>query len=301
MESVRKMAPKGEIYGLPANNNTPLLYYNKDIFDQMGVSYPKDGMTWDEALELSKKVTRSIGGVQYMGMQMSHSFLLDANPLSLRILDPVTDMPLQNAEKWKSLFENWKRFYEVPGNQLDDKSFHNGQNDFMKTRNVAMYVANNLVIAIEQANDPSFNWDMVSMPTFKEAPGMATQMIAPLFMISPTVKNKDLAFRVVAEMFTESVQKESALTGRPTLMKNEKIKKEIGRDLNALKGKNTNAFTINKLAPTPVFSKYEAKVRPILNKAYKQAVLGQKDANTALREAEEEMKAVVEAEKQKRK
>lgn len=302
MDSIRKLSPKGEIYGLPANNNTAALYYNKDIFDQFGVPYPKDGMTWDDALEVAKKVTRTNNGVQYRGMQMSHSFLLDANPLSLNILDPATDMPLQNTEKWKSLFENWKRFYEIPGNQLTEQNYGSGQNDFMKERTVAMYVANNLVIAIEQAKDPSFNWDMVTMPVFKEAPGTATQMIAPLFMLTPTVKHKDVAFQVVAEMFADSVQKESALTGRPTLMKNDEIKKDIGRDLEALKGKNVaQAFNGNKLAPIPNFSQYEAKARPILNRAYQQYVLGQKDVNTALREAAEQIKAAVEAEKQMKK
>ncbi|WP_193556136.1 ABC transporter substrate-binding protein [Paenibacillus ginsengarvi] len=301
MDSVRKLSPKGEIYGLPANNNTAALYYNKDIFDQLGVPYPKDGMSWDEALEVAKKVTRVHNGTQYRGMQMSHSFLLDANPLSLNILDPSTHMPLQQADKWKSLFENWKRFYDIPGNALTEQTYGSGQNDFMKNRTVAMYVANNLVIAIEQANDPGFNWDMVSMPFFKEAPATATQMIAPLFMISPTVKNKDVAFQVVAEMFADQVQKESALTGRPSLMKNDAIKMDIGKDLPPLKGKNAKAFYVSKLAPIPSFSKYESKARPILNKAYQQYVLGQKDVNTALREATEEIKAAIEAEIQSKK
>ena len=53
------MTSKGRVYGLP--NNVGLycvLYYNKDIFDKEGLSYPKKDCTWDEFLEIAKKLTK---------------------------------------------------------------------------------------------------------------------------------------------------------------------------------------------------------------------------------------------------
>lgn len=49
--------------------NIPALFYNKDIFDKFGVAYPKNGMIYEETLDLdlARRVTRSDGGVQYLG------------------------------------------------------------------------------------------------------------------------------------------------------------------------------------------------------------------------------------------
>ncbi|MCC2685173.1 MAG: family 1 extracellular solute-binding protein, partial [Paenibacillaceae bacterium] len=67
LDSVRAASDKGELYGLPRYSNTVALYYNKDIFDKFGVAYPKDGLTWDQAIDVAKKVSREDGGVKYRG------------------------------------------------------------------------------------------------------------------------------------------------------------------------------------------------------------------------------------------
>ncbi len=47
----------GELYGIPFNRSTPLLYYNKDMFREAGLGEdpPK---TWEELLEFAKKLTK---------------------------------------------------------------------------------------------------------------------------------------------------------------------------------------------------------------------------------------------------
>ncbi|RKN83801.1 carbohydrate ABC transporter substrate-binding protein [Paenibacillus ginsengarvi] len=54
LDSLRKSGG-GKLYALPVSNLTQVMYYNKGLFDKFGVPYPKDGMTWDETLELAKK------------------------------------------------------------------------------------------------------------------------------------------------------------------------------------------------------------------------------------------------------
>ena len=36
------------VYGLPWIAQPVVLYYNKDIFDEMGVEYPNPDWTWDD-------------------------------------------------------------------------------------------------------------------------------------------------------------------------------------------------------------------------------------------------------------
>ena len=48
----------GHQYSYPANCNVDILIYNKAVFDEMGVSYPTQDMTWEELLALAQRVTR---------------------------------------------------------------------------------------------------------------------------------------------------------------------------------------------------------------------------------------------------
>lgn len=48
----------GRIYGLPRNFGTNALWYNKNVFDEAGVPYPKPGWTWPELIETARKLTK---------------------------------------------------------------------------------------------------------------------------------------------------------------------------------------------------------------------------------------------------
>lgn len=53
---------KGRFYGLPRGWTTFALYYNKDMFREAGVPFPKPGWTWDDFLAACKKVTKDLDG-----------------------------------------------------------------------------------------------------------------------------------------------------------------------------------------------------------------------------------------------
>ncbi|MTI59571.1 MAG: sugar ABC transporter substrate-binding protein [Firmicutes bacterium] len=49
---------KDSIYGLPADWNDGIIFYNKDLFDQAGLDYPSDDWTVENFLETAKKLTK---------------------------------------------------------------------------------------------------------------------------------------------------------------------------------------------------------------------------------------------------
>jgi len=51
----------GNICGLPYNNSTPLIYYNRDLFLRSGLQ-PQAPKTWDEILAFSKKIAHDTDG-----------------------------------------------------------------------------------------------------------------------------------------------------------------------------------------------------------------------------------------------
>ncbi len=51
----------GVQYGLPTDLDLQLIYYNKDLFDAAGVSYPEAGWNWDDYLVIAKALTQGEG------------------------------------------------------------------------------------------------------------------------------------------------------------------------------------------------------------------------------------------------
>jgi sn-glycerol 3-phosphate transport system substrate-binding protein len=51
----------GKVYGLPFNRSTPVMYYNKDAFAEVGLDPEKPPLTWDELMSAAQKLTRREG------------------------------------------------------------------------------------------------------------------------------------------------------------------------------------------------------------------------------------------------
>jgi len=67
----------GELYGVPYQNSTPLLYYNKEQFKEVGLDPEKPPQTWAELVADAKKLTKDgrwgfqvAGGYDYIGWIM---------------------------------------------------------------------------------------------------------------------------------------------------------------------------------------------------------------------------------------
>lgn len=57
----------GKLYELPFRSDIWVLYYNKDVFDNAGVAYPTNDMTWDEYDALARSVTDTTPGAEVYG------------------------------------------------------------------------------------------------------------------------------------------------------------------------------------------------------------------------------------------
>ena len=57
----------GKLYELPFRNDFWVIFYNKDLFDEKGVPYPNNDMTFDEYDALARQVTDTTFGSQIYG------------------------------------------------------------------------------------------------------------------------------------------------------------------------------------------------------------------------------------------
>jgi multiple sugar transport system substrate-binding protein len=297
LDTLKEYSDKSELFALPFSQQVSALYYNKDIFDKFGVPYPKDGMTWEEATELGRKLTRQDGGTQYYGLDPEHAIRM-AYPLSLVVVNGRTNKAEVNNEKWQRVFQNAKTIYSIPGNMPAKASDLTGgaANRFIKNKNVAMFGTVNIVDRLKEMSDNGINWDIAQYPSYSGQPNVAGMVDMHVAGVTKTSKYKDAAFRVVQLLTSNEIQTLAAKQ-RPTVstLANPELEKQFAADLSYMKGKNIAALFKSKAPSAPRFSVYFGQGRAILDKHYVEFIQGKTDMNTALRAAEEEINKQVTA------
>jgi ABC-type glycerol-3-phosphate transport system substrate-binding protein len=144
-------------------------------------------------------------------------------------------------------------------------------NKFMKDKNVAMF-AGNVRSLIEQATenkDNLPNWDLVTYPSFKEAPDTVPP-ITGLWCITSTSKHKDEALQLI-----------------DILMSKEMAQEELNQYLNPeFKKKHVEAVSIVKQSLS-VAGEFDAQGNNQLNKTIDDMNKNNLDVNTAIQQMQE--------------
>ncbi|TNJ65892.1 extracellular solute-binding protein [Paenibacillus hemerocallicola] len=287
VDGVKIVSQTDYLIGLPWTMHFYANYYNKTIFDKFGVEYPRNGMTWEETYELGKKLTRNDGGIQYRGLEPDGPVRI-GSIFSLPYVDPKTNKAVVNTDGWKKVFDLLKKIYDIPGN---GEVKLNAAGQFANDGILAMYPSLNLLSNLKDAKQ--VNWDIVQYPQFKELPNTGMQVDEYVIHITKQSKYKDQAFQVLSTMLSEEVQKDLARIGRVPVMTGKDIEEEFGKNLDYAKGKNLkNAFLAQPAKPF-VVTKHDAKAKTIMIEGMNATVKGQKDINTALREAEESINTYI--------
>jgi multiple sugar transport system substrate-binding protein len=295
LKTAQTYGPHGELYMLPIHYSGPfVLMYNKDIFDKFAVPYPKDGLTWDEAYELAKRLTRTDGGTRYMGFSTPNHAWLN-NQLSPSWVDPKTKKATLYTDPWIHIFTTYQRMFSIPGNNLvggnpmDEKAFISDQN-------LAMLSIPN-TWKKDSLKQSKVNWDMATMPVFPEKPNTATPVTFAGVSIASVSQHPDDAMDVVSYLLSEEMQKnytEQSL--ELTVLSKREIQLALQNDP-YLKDKNVAA--IFKLHPADPYyaTQYDSLIRQTIGTAFVNVVTGKTtDAHTALRNAEEAANQLLAAE-----
>ncbi|MBI2939904.1 MAG: sugar ABC transporter substrate-binding protein [Chloroflexi bacterium] len=162
----------GSIYSVPWLCFTFMIFYNKDIFDKEKVPYPdpKKPMTWDETLELAKKLTRWTGSrPEQLGGFVSGStawtmwaaWLAQAG---IPFWKPdMSGVNLDNPEAWQVLdwFAEWQWKHKVNPSAAFQTDIPFGFN----SGNVAMWIAAEAQWnGTKKAAAGKFKWDIAPFP-----------------------------------------------------------------------------------------------------------------------------------------
>ncbi|GAA3406007.1 ABC transporter substrate-binding protein [Paenibacillus hodogayensis] len=296
LESIKVVNGFNYYTGLPMNNNTFALYYNKDIFDRFGVAYPKDGMTWEDVREVAVKLTRNEGGVQYYGIFPDNVYR-GAYQASLPFVDLKNNKSVFQTDEWKNLFQLWYTLYTFPGAPIMPKEM-NTVNGF-KTGQIAMFSGYSGQLP-DLLSMKDLKWDVVTYPSNKSAPGVGQRVDSPMMSVTNTSKVKDAAMQIISVILSDEVQTEMTKNLQSSVLKDPKINAQFGKATPELASKNVVAFTKPKVAVLKPFGFVpvgSAAGIPIA--AFTDLLYAGKDVNTVLREADEKMTKVIAEELQK--
>lgn len=279
---MQNVTASGDIYGLPWQVSDFVTFYNIDIFDKFGVPHLTDGMTYDEMYELAKRLTRVEGEITYKGYQQHPGLYMNYNQLSLGSLHPTEDRALLTTDSWKRHVDNLRRFYEIPANQ-----FTSVDHFPLGRMAISVHVSEKIVQWYDQ--NPQLNFDIVSMPSYSDLPGVKAQPNMYSMYITKQSTKKDEAFKVIQYLLSEEYQIELAKEGIKGPMNTDKIKAAFGANLPQMQGKNTGALFYGPNAMPPAARAAGLTYIDVpVHQVFQPLIFGEsKDSMTALRMTEE--------------
>lgn len=212
--ALRLCSYKGRLYGLPRDVCCYFTVYNKDMFDAAGVPYPTPDWTWNDLLEISRKLTKDTnndGRIDQFGFAW-YSFhdvifqtgnqMLSADGTKCYLgKEEVCDA----VQWWADLALKHRVMPRV------DESHESTGSDLFIAQRAAISPMGPWMIG-PYREQCKFNWDVVSMP--KGPDGCKARLLGLPISISPKTKHPEEAYRLVKFLcYSEEAQTLQAKLG----------------------------------------------------------------------------------------
>lgn len=210
----------GQVFAIPTSFRSQALFYNKDLFDQFGLPYPTDQMTWDEVITLANQFpVDGAPSERVYGLEMAWSKDLSdivnvlATAEGLNYFDSDTLQMTLDTPAWASIVEQGNQvqnsnamFYYELIHSGDYEAGSETSNPFLEGRLAMKLDSNNFIDSIEEAqqqvqdpHDIVQNWDMVTAPVGLQNPDSTGYMsFDNLLAINAASTNKDAAWAFIS-------------------------------------------------------------------------------------------------------
>lgn len=253
----------GTLYALTPTYTSSALYYNKDFFDARGISYPTDGMTWDEVFNLARELAHEDNGQKKYGITFGYGYLREqiymySQGLEMQLFDEdfttfTVDTP-EMEKIWSTIVDLNNEgviapMYDWTQNQSDvyvpfqEDDFISGRaamkiGTFSDLRTLSDVFSGVNYWGEGVQSPQAFEWDVVTVPTHPENPGVGGNIYYGYLMgINANAENPDVAWDYISFINGDRVAKVLAKNNYELPARTDFAQAPNGLDI------NMNAFT----------------------------------------------------------
>lgn len=193
----------GKTYGIPAETDIWLTYYNKQIFDDAGIPYPEaEGWTWEKYVETAKKLTNAKEGIygSYMDTYAVFQYMQAVQSGVPAYKEDGTanfDDPAfkENMEWYHALGNDLK----IQPNSIDLASGTHPYNEFLVNGNIGMWVTGGWAASsLSDKEKYPRDWKVGILPMpYPEGQEPSSLSITSCYAIPVTSSNKEAAFEAI--------------------------------------------------------------------------------------------------------
>lgn len=287
-----------ELYCIPSDiAPTACLFYNKTLFQQAGLSYPKDDWDWDQFLDTAKRLTKrdQTGKTIQWGFFTDYynTFIYSAGGRFVDNLDNPTECTLDSPEAIKGLqfFMDLVLKHKVmPSPSGADSSLNDicVEQKFIFQKVAMIYAGIWVSENLNEGIKDTFDWDMVLPP---RCPGKS-HVVVPSggsgWGIFSKSEHPELAWELLKVLVGPDAQRELATKNiQPALIALSTDPKVWGNTT-----KPANRMILNKVIPHIVFSPRSVKwskaeqvaINPLFYDLWNKKI----DVSTAVRKMKQE-------------
>ena len=276
----------GEIVCLPQNISSLVVYYNEELFDKAGVSYPADDWTWDDFTSTAVALTEDFDGDglvdQYgLGVDLSlyrlASFvwqndapIVDDEFAPTRLT--LTRPPSLAALQW---FVDLRQVYGVIPSRIEESAMDSESRFVAGT--TAMFL-NSRRGTPSYREIENFVWDIAPLPRNKTSAGI---LHSDAYCLSSNAKDKDLAWTFIEYANSAEGQKIIASSGRTVPSLIEVAESDVFLNPDKLPSRSSIWIeTIPILRRVPIISTWE-EIEKTASEEIERAVYGEITAEEA--------------------
>lgn len=296
----------GKIYALAPFFYSSAMIYNKGMFDERGVDYPTDGMTWDDLFDLAIRMTQPDGDNPQYGFSFNTNYSdlyygtqQYAAPLRLKMFDDEITKLYVDSDQWERVWANiirlndLKVFPPVPdySNPMPRQGAFS-YDDFLSGRLAMGLVNYHQIDQIVNANKNAdryegytpISWDVVTVPSHPEAPNVGGEIYMNGVMgINTKAQNSEVAWEFLKFINGDAFAKLKSSNSYQLVSHKQYIKPHDGLEY------NIEAFYKNLPAPVENNSMYREvpglyMVTNIGNEVFQKAMKGEMSVREALAE-----------------
>lgn len=207
---------QGRIVGIPENCGPFVLFYNKKLFREAGIPYPKPGWTWDECLETAKKLTKyKIVNGRKVNLQKGlyvgdYDWWFFIWMYDGHLFSPDGKTCLMDSEAVKKGVRYWadlKLKYHVTPTTSEAQSMAptgawGGDALLFRESRIAMNISGRW-LAIQYREQKDLDWDVTSVP---HGPNRVTLLASKCYSIPKTCRHKAEAVTFIKHLLGKDNQ-----------------------------------------------------------------------------------------------